>query len=140
MKQASVSIRAVLAAVLCVTSVAAGAQSMGDSAVPPAVANKQKSEIARGDPSRWYTGDASYQSRLRTLKKEIVAAYDQGKRACTSGPGPERAACLKDARSTYEHDLAQAPELARNAPAAGVTEKVIIQEGAPSAPPSAPNR
>jgi hypothetical protein len=140
MQQPSVSIRAALAAVLCVASVAAGAQSMGDNAVPPAVANQQKAEIAKGDPSRWYKGDTSYQARLRTLKKEIVAAYDQAKRACTTGPASERAACLKDARSTYEHDLAQAPDLAKNAPEAEVTEKVIIQEGAPSAPPTAPNR
>jgi hypothetical protein len=137
MRQPSLSMRAVLAAALCVTSLAAAAQSGGDSAVPPAVADKQKAEIAKGsDPARWHTGDDSYQARLQILKKEIGAAYAQAKTECGKLPKADRAACLKDAQATVKHDLAAAPELAKNPPEAEVTEKRVIESTVPPPPPN----
>lgn len=73
---------------------------------PPAAAAHQASELARGDPARWYVEDATEQQRLRTLRKEIAAAYEEAKIACRSAPAPERAQCLKEARATYQSELA----------------------------------
>ena len=73
---------------------------------PPAAAAHQASELARGDPSRWYVEDATEQQRLRTLRKEIAAAYEEAKIACRNEPVPERAQCLKEARATYQSELA----------------------------------
>ncbi|GAB3420996.1 hypothetical protein NX774_10140 [Massilia agilis] len=82
----------------------AQAQQMDDSTVAPAVAQKQKQEIAKGDPSRWYTPA----DEARNKEKEIGAAYAEAKAACREAPKDQRAACLKDARTTYEQDMADA--------------------------------
>jgi hypothetical protein len=130
MRQLSLSLRAVLAAALCVTSLAAGAQTAGaragddDSSVPPAVADKQRAEIAKGDPARWTTGDNSTEARLKTLKKEIGAAYAQAKIECGKMSKAERADCLKEARRIYEHDMAAAPQMAKG----GAVAEVVTQE------------
>lgn len=73
---------------------------------PPAAAAHQASELARGDPARWYVEDATEQQRLRTQRKEIAAAYEEAKIACRNEPVPERAQCLKEARATYQRELA----------------------------------
>lgn len=73
---------------------------------PPAAAAHQASELARGDPARWYVEDATEQQRLRTLRKEIAAAYEEARIACRNAPAAERAACLKEARATYQQELA----------------------------------
>jgi hypothetical protein len=132
MRQPFLSLRAVLAAALCVTSLAAGAQTTGaqggdDTSVPPAVADKQKAEIAKGDPARWTTGDDSNQARLKILKKEIDAAYAQAKIECGKLPKAERADCLKDGRRTYEHDMAAAPQMAKGGAAAEVVTQDYTQ-------------
>jgi len=78
---------------------------------PPPSAVLQKHEIARGDPPRWSQPDLSDAARTRTLRKEIGAALAEARQACRQGPASERGACLKDAQSTYQHDLADIPQL-----------------------------
>jgi hypothetical protein len=124
MRQSHPSLRATaLACALCFTSLAAFAQA-GDRAVPAAVAHKQKSEIARGDPARWYKGDSTDAARMRTLKKEIAAAYTEAKTACHKQPSSRRSSCLQQARSTWQHDMANAPALLASAPQAEIVERV----------------
>lgn len=79
-----------------------------DANVPPATASKQAAEIARGDPARWFQEDASAAARLRTLHKEIGAALQEAQGNCRRGPAAERAACMKEARATYQQDMAGA--------------------------------
>jgi hypothetical protein len=90
----------------------AAAQEAGARLTPPAVAAEQKAELARGDPQRWYENDATLRARLANLRKEIGAAYAEAKIACQKGPQAERAGCLKEARSVYRQDLANARDLA----------------------------
>jgi hypothetical protein len=88
---------------------ASAAQAQDDSTVGKAVAAKQASEIRRGDPARWYREDPNRQARLRTLQKEIGAAYEEAKNACREGAAAGRGACLKEARATWERDMKNAP-------------------------------
>ena len=92
----------------------AQAQSSGDQNTDAATANKQAGEIARGDPSRWSVEDMSIQGRLRTLHKEIGAALQEAQSACRKVDRAERASCMKEARATYQRDMANAPETARH--------------------------
>ncbi|MFL6673024.1 MAG: hypothetical protein ACJ8LG_07010 [Massilia sp.] len=133
MRQPSFTLRAVLAAALCAGSAAAVAQDLGDRAVPPGVAQKQKAELSKGDPARWYRGDNTDQARLRILKKEIAAAYTQAKTACRQASSSERGSCLKQARDIYQHDMANAPSLLAQAPASEVTERVTTEVTLPAA-------
>lgn len=73
---------------------------------PPAAAANQAAELARGDPVRWHQEDVTEEQRLRTQRKEIAAAYEEAKMACKRVVRSERAQCLKDARMTYEKELA----------------------------------
>jgi hypothetical protein len=88
---------------------ASAAQAQDDSTVGKAVAAKQASEIRRGDPARWYREDPTRQARLRTLKKEIGAAYEEAKNACREGGTGGRGACLKEARARWEQYMKNAP-------------------------------
>jgi hypothetical protein len=96
-----------MAGALFCTSTAASAQN-GDRTVDPVAANQQAAEIARGDPARWYRDDATSVARLRTLQKEMGAALREAQNACRQGPKAERADCLKAARATWQHDMAEA--------------------------------
>lgn len=69
-----------------------------------------------GDPARWYNADSSEQEQLRTLRKEIGAAYREAQAACRQLPGAERNSCARDARATYRQDLANARQLIEAAP------------------------
>ena len=114
MRQPQQSSRAVALACAVATLLAAAgtcmsAQAQDDSTVDPAVKVKQASEIRRGDPTRWYRDDPTRQARLRTLQKEIGAAYQEAKNACREGAAAGRGACLKEARATYEQDMKNAP-------------------------------
>lgn len=60
------------------------------------------------DPARWYVDDATAAAQLRTLHKEIGAALQEALKACKSGAAADRAACEKDARTTYQQDMANA--------------------------------
>jgi hypothetical protein len=102
------------------------AQAQDDSTVDPAVKVKQAGEIRRGDPSRWYREDPTRQARLRTLQKEIGAAYQEAKNACREGAAAERGACLKEARATWEQDLRNAPAQLDAAPE-GATRQASTQ-------------
>lgn len=90
---------------------AAQAQSTNDSNdsnVPPATAQKQAREIAHGDPPRWFREDPSMAARLRNLQKEIGAGLQEAQGACRKLPDAERAGCMKEARATYQQDMAGA--------------------------------
>ncbi len=85
---------------------APAAQQSTDQNVPPAVARQQANEIARGDPARWYQEDTSEAARRRTLHKEIGAALQEAQGACKAMAAQDRAACLKEARATYQQEMA----------------------------------
>lgn len=75
----------------------------------------QQQEIAKGDPARWYKEDATSAEQTRTLRKEIGAALAEANIACKNGPAAERPACLREARATYQRDMAAVPQvLAQN--------------------------
>ncbi|GGE69419.1 hypothetical protein [Massilia psychrophila] len=104
-------VTATLACALLVSTGAAQAQASDpstDSNVPPATARKQAREIARGDPSRWFREDASMAARLASLHKEIGAGLQEAHGACRKLPTAERAGCVKQARATYQQDMAGA--------------------------------
>jgi hypothetical protein len=106
--------RALLGACALLAAAAAQAQttvpepSSTDTNVPPATAQKQVSEISRGDPARWYREDLTVAARLRTLQKEIAAGLQEAQGACRKLPAAERADCLAEARATYKQDMAGA--------------------------------
>jgi hypothetical protein len=77
------------------------------------------------DPARWTTGDTTKAQRMATLKKEINAAYAEQKAACKHKSSGSRAACLKQARQIYRHDMAHAPQLLAQAPKGEVSERVV---------------
>jgi hypothetical protein len=126
MRQLSLSLRATLVAcALGATAVAAVAQTAhDDSAVSKAVAKKQQSEIAKGDPARWHRVENSAQARLGIQKKEIAAAYSEAKNACHHGAASARSQCMKEAQLAYQHDMAKAPMLVAKGPTAEVLEQV----------------
>jgi hypothetical protein len=119
-----------LAGLLAACAVAQ-AQTMNDSTVAPAVAKKQKQEIKKGDPARWYKADNSRQGQVRNKEKEIAAAFREEKAACRKVGSAERSRCLKDARVTYEHDMSHVRTLVSNAPVGGVmtTVTTAVQPG-----------
>ena len=103
------------------------AQAHNDSTVDKAVAVKQAGEIQRGDPARWYRDDASRQARLRTLQKEIGAAYEEAKNACRKDAAAGRSACLKEARASYEQEMKNAPAQLDAAPQGALHTSVSQQ-------------
>lgn len=113
---------------------AAGAQAQAsqandDSTVGKAVAAKQASEIQRGDPARWSRDDPDRQARLRTLQKEIGAAYEEAKKACAGAAAAARGACLKEARASYEQEMKNAPAQLDAAPGGSVRTSVQTTVG-----------
>lgn len=71
----------------------------------------QNSGPQTGDPARWYVDDDTAAAQLRTLRKEIGAAFQEAQAQCKRMPAAERSACMKDARATYQQDLANAQQL-----------------------------
>jgi hypothetical protein len=108
------------AAALAQTQSQAQPQANDDSTVGKAVKLKQANEIRSGDPSRWHKDDPTRQARLKTLQKEIGAAYAEAKNACRESAAAERAACVKEARATYEQDMKNAPAQLDTAPEGSV--------------------
>ena len=100
----------ILCLALLAAAVATQAQNQpsADRDVPPAVVQKQASEIARGDPARWYKEDRTMAAHLRTLQKEIGAAQAEALAACRTMAAAERSGCAREARATYQHDMAKA--------------------------------
>lgn len=78
----------------------------GDQNTPAPVARQQQAEISRGDPARWHQEDATMQARMRTLRKEIAAGLQENLGACRSQPAAERSACMREARSIYQQEMA----------------------------------
>jgi hypothetical protein len=111
-----------LACVLMAGGTAALAQD--GSTVAKAVAQKQASEVKGGGPARWDSEDTTRQGRLRTLHKEIGAAYEEAKQACRAGPAPARGPCLQGARQNWQQDMKDAPAQLDAAPAGQVTTRV----------------
>jgi hypothetical protein len=132
MRQPQVSWRAIALAALLTAAAGAHAQARDqdqvrphdDSTVDKAVAVKQAGEIRRGDPGRWYREDPSRPARLRTLQKEIGAAYEEAKHACRETAAAGRGACLKEARATYEQEMKNAPAQLDAAPEGSVQTTV----------------
>ena len=83
-------------------------QDSSDQNVPAATARKQATEVATGDPQRWYREDATPSARLRTMQKEIAAGLQEAQGNCKRQPTAERAACMKTARATYQKEMAEA--------------------------------
>jgi hypothetical protein len=94
---------AMLAAGLCGV---AGAQS-----TPPEVAKQQQREVARGEPARWMKDDRTMQAQVATKRKEIGAALNEALNDCKKMSKGERNDCVKEARATYKHDMANVREL-----------------------------
>jgi membrane-bound lytic murein transglycosylase B len=95
-----------VAAALLAACCAAQAQT-----TPPEVAAHQRQELKRGDPARWYKTDRTTAAQLRTLRKEINAAYAEAKIACRKMTADERSDCMKEARDNYTADLGNLREL-----------------------------
>ena len=98
-------------------TVTAAPQDSSDANVPPATARKQAAEVASGDPQRWYQEDATPAQRLRTMQKEAAAGLQESQGNCRRQPTAERSACLKQARATYQKEMAEARTNATAAPA-----------------------
>jgi hypothetical protein len=96
--------------------------ALGAAALPalPAVAHQ-----ATSAPARWSSGDSTPAQRKATLTKEINAAYAEQQSQCKRQPASQRSACLKEARTTYQHDLASMPRLLAGAPAGSISERVV---------------
>lgn len=94
--------------------------------------------MAAKDPARWTQGDKTKAQRMATLKKEINAAYAEQQSACRHKSAGSRAACLKEARQVYRHDMAHAPQLLAAAPRGEVTERVVSTTPAAPAAPTQP--
>ncbi|GAB2877071.1 hypothetical protein GCM10027277_52930 [Pseudoduganella ginsengisoli] len=95
----------VIAAALLAACCAAQAQT------PPDVAAHQRKELRHGDPARWYKADRSTAAQLRTLRKEINAAYAEAKIGCKKMAADERSDCMKEARDNYAADMSNMREL-----------------------------
>ena len=99
---------ALLACGALILAGAAQAQASGDQNIPAATAQKQAAEISRGDPARWHQEDTTPAARLRTIRKEIAAGLQENLGACRALPAPERKACVRDARATFQLEMAGA--------------------------------
>ena len=78
---------------------------------PPETAKLQQREIARGEPSRWMKADPSTQAQIATKRKEIGAALSEAMTACKRMPAADRGGCVKEARQTYNSDMANVRQL-----------------------------
>jgi len=109
MRQFTLAGRGLALACMIALCGSAQAQTQDDTTVAKAVAQNQAGEIAGGEPARWQRADGNRQTALKTLQKEIGAAYDEAKRACAKGPVGQRSACLQAARQTWQDDMKNAP-------------------------------
>lgn len=106
--------------------------SAGASAQTQPQPQTQAVDIRKGDPTRWHQADPTRQARLQTLRKEIGAAYAEARNACRGSAATERGACLKEARTTYEQDMKNAPAQLDAAPEGSVQTTVQTTAAAPS--------
>lgn len=101
-------LRALLVAGALILGQPAQARQSGDQNVPPATAHQQAAEIARGDPARWHQEDTNMAARLKTIRKEIAAGLQENLGACKALPAAERGGCVREARATYQLEMAGA--------------------------------
>lgn len=66
-----------------------------------------------GDPARWYQENTTPRARMKSLKKEAAAAYQEARTECRTVARSMRTACLKEARTIFEQTLADAKQEAR---------------------------
>ncbi|MBY0240733.1 MAG: hypothetical protein K2X55_15590 [Burkholderiaceae bacterium] len=78
---------------------------------PPEVALQQRQALRHGEPARWYQADRSTAAQLRTLRKEITAAYAEAKTGCRNLAASERRDCMQEARDTYTADMGNLRDL-----------------------------
>ncbi|WBS04704.1 hypothetical protein OU994_10685 [Pseudoduganella sp. SL102] len=96
-------------------ALAAGLAGLGSTAwaqsTSPAMAQHQERELARGEPARWMKADGSVQAQIATKRKEIGAALNEAMNDCKKAGRAERQACMREARATYQRDMANVKEL-----------------------------
>ncbi len=80
-------------------------------ATPAATEQQQQRELARGEPARWLKEDTSERAQIATKKKEIAAALKESLAECKRMAAGDRGSCVKEARQTYQTDLANVREL-----------------------------
>jgi hypothetical protein len=78
---------------------------------PPDIARQQKQEIKRGDPARWYKADRTQKAEMATLRKEINAALREALESCQQAHAGPKSECVRDARATYQDDMANIREI-----------------------------
>jgi uncharacterized protein YdbL (DUF1318 family) len=78
---------------------------------PPDVARQQKQELRHGDPARWYKADTTQKAEMATLRKEINAALQEALQACKQADADMRRDCVREARATYQDDMANLREI-----------------------------
>jgi hypothetical protein len=57
------------------------------------------------DPKQWSTPDRTRAERYRTGMKDVAAGYQLSLNDCKTGPKSARAACMRDAKNTYNTDM-----------------------------------
>lgn len=97
--------KTLMAAALLAACCAAQAQT------PPEVAAHQRQELRHGDPARWYKADRTTAAQMRTLRKEIGAAYAEARIGCKRMASSERSDCMKEAHDNYTADMGNLREL-----------------------------
>jgi hypothetical protein len=100
--------RALPGAAALVLAVAAQAQVSSDQNVPAATARQQAAEVSNGGPARWQQEDTTVAERLRTIRKETAAGLQENLGNCRSLPAAERSACVREARTIYQQEMAGA--------------------------------
>lgn len=65
-----------------------------------------------GDPARWYQEDVTPRARAATSTKEAGAAYREAQIECRKNIPAARSACLREARTMFQQDLADARQQA----------------------------
>ena len=101
---------ATLGACAMLLSLSAQAQQAvsSDANVPAATVRKQAAEVAQGGPARWSIPDATVQARMRTIRKEAGAGLQENLGNCRKEAPADRAACNREARATYQEEMAGA--------------------------------
>ncbi len=63
--------------------------------------------------ARGATVDVTPQQKYRSAIREAGGAHKESMRECAQSAGDDRLACLRAARATYDHDMAEARQILR---------------------------
>ncbi len=63
--------------------------------------------------TRWYQENTTPRARMKSLKKEAGAAYQEARTECRAVARSMRAACLKEARTIFDQTMADAKQESR---------------------------